>query len=77
MPRKPDPKSNPISQGGLRFVPGQASAVPASAVLQAREHQPQYAWEMTLEQFQQTYFPELCGKPMAAAATDPAGRKAA
>lgn len=39
--------------------------------------QPQYAWEMTLEQFQQRYFPELRAQPKDAPASGAFERKAA
>ena len=35
----------------------------------ASPRKPQHAWEMTLEQFRQTYFPELCGEQKEAAST--------
>lgn len=58
---------NPVSaSGGLWFAPVEPRAAPGP---QASPRQAQYAWEMTLEQFQQAYFPELCAKPNEAEST--------
>ena len=54
---------NPISaSGGLWFAPTTAPATAAAAPVEPKTvapPQPQHAWEMTLEQFQQQFFPQL------------------
>lgn len=41
------------------------------------QRQPQYTWEMTLEQFQQKYFPELCREQKTRNVAEVTERKAA
>ena len=60
---------NPISaSGGLWFAPTTAPATAAAAPVEPKAvapRQPQYAWEMSLEQFRERFFPELCSEPTA------------
>jgi hypothetical protein len=75
MPRRTNRPKESLSQtNGLRFAPGHppAPAAPQTIETKAAPAQPAarrrvHAWEMTLEEFRQHFFPELCGEDRSSA----------